>query len=121
MNFAFSQAMAESFKDDLSNSPVQFEVAAVNPLTLDENIYNAKIDEFNPDDVLIIRVQSSVIDPFGGYPSIRYDASLMEAITKKREWRAIIDSTGDTGVMNRRMKETAETIISRLKQDGFLQ
>ena len=103
-----------------SNRPTRIEVAVISPLNLDDNVYDRKVREFDADSVLTISMQHFIVDPYGGMPTINYDASLFDAFTKKRLWRAAIVNSGSTEAMERRMQKMAQSIVSQLERDGFL-
>lgn len=115
-----SNVLIDSFRSCLSNSPVQLAFSIASPLELDENSHLSQIEEFQPQAVLLIRVKTFLVDEFGGYPRIVYDASLFSPKMDKRMWRATIDNCGGTALMNKRMREMAEKIVLQLRQDGFL-
>ena len=115
-----SENFLTSFQSCLTNTPVQLASSISSPLELDERIHDAKIAAFDADAVLVIHIKTGVVDEFGGYPLIVYDASLFDAGRKKRWWRAVINNAGGTALMKRRMREMAEEIVSQLKRDGFL-
>jgi hypothetical protein len=115
---SLSLALAASFKNCLSNSPVQLMVSIASPLELDERAHDKEIASFRPDAVLVVQVKTFIIDEFNGYPKILYDASLYPPTMNKRLWRAGISNSG--GQMKRRMRDMTEKIVQQLRQDGFL-
>ena len=115
-----SKSLAAAFENCFSNTPTRVDIAIASPLDLDESGYKSRMETFNADAVLVVGVQTFIVDQFGGYPTIMYDASLYDSAMKKREWRAAINNSGGTALMNRRMKEMSESIVSQLKLDGFL-
>jgi hypothetical protein len=119
-NRALADYLAADFRNCFSNRPTFFEVAITTPLDLDERDYERRINAFDADSVLTIGMRSVVADPYGGYPTINYDASLFERLTKKRIWRADIVNSGSPEVMEQRMQKMATAIVSQLEHDGFL-
>jgi hypothetical protein len=119
-NPKLSNELSEHFRNSLSNAPVQLEFSIMSPLELDEKIHDSKIKQFNADAVLTIRVTTFVVSEYGGYPTIIYDVSLFDPEMKKRLWRGSVNNSGGTALMNRRMREMAEAIVSQLRKDGFL-
>lgn len=119
-----TQKLAHDLAADLelcfSNRPTHIEVAILSPLDLDDNSYNHRISAFDADSVLTISMRSVVVDPYGGLPTINYDASLFDPVTKKRLWRAAIVNSGSTDAMGRRMSKMVESIVTQLEHDGFL-
>jgi hypothetical protein len=116
-----SDVLAASLKNCLSNTSVQLEIGVVNPLALDDKIYETKIHEFLADSVLTIRIKHVVMDQFGGCPIIYYDASLFDEITHKYIWRALINNSGNPETMDQRMQKMAEAIIAQIRADGFIE
>jgi len=119
-NPKLSNELIEHFRNSLSNSPVKLEFSIMSPLDLDEQVHDAKIKQFDADAVLVIRVTTFILSEYGGYPTIIYDVSLFDPEMKKRLWRGSVNNSGGTALMNRRMREMAEAIVSQLKKDGFL-
>ena len=112
--------LASDLTNCFSNQPVMAKITVTSPLNLDPKVYERQVKEFAPDSVLIISVAASVVDPYGGYPNITFDASLFDPGAPKMKWRASIVNTGSTDAMERRMRKMAESIINQLKLDGFL-
>jgi hypothetical protein len=119
-NPKLSSELVDHFRNSLSNSPVKLEFSIMSSLELDEQIHDAKIKQFEAEAVLVIRVTTFIVSEFGGYPTIIYDVSLFDPELKKRLWRGSVNNSGGTALMNRRMREMAEAIVSQLKMDGFL-
>ena len=115
-----SNELTQHLRNSLSNSPVKLEFSVMSPLELDERVHDAKIKQFDADGVLVIRVTTFIISEYGGYPTIIYDVSLFDPEIKKRLWRGSVNNSGGTALMNRRMREMAEAIVSQLRKDGFL-
>jgi hypothetical protein len=90
------------------------------PLDLDEKSHLEKAKSFEADAILTVKAVSGIIDEFGGYPTIIYDASLYDPDLKKRLWRGNINNSGGTALMSRRMREMAVEIVTQLRKDGFL-
>ena len=119
-NQELSNILAADLVDCFSNKPAKIQVCITSPLDLDDTAYRARMMTFMADSILTISPQNRVVDPYGGFPTIVYDASLFDPATKKREWRASITNSGGTEVMGRRMRKMAESIVSKLELDGFL-
>jgi hypothetical protein len=119
-NQPLSQSLVKAFQGCFTNATPQMDITVVSPLDLDENAYQSRISNFNADAVLVIAVKTFIVDETGGYPVILYDASLYEPTLHKRIWRAAINNSGGTALMDRRMREMAEKIVQQLHQDGFL-
>jgi hypothetical protein len=115
-----SNMLADDLRNSFSNSPVQLAMSIVSPLELDEQKHDREIEAFHPDAVLTIQVRTFIVDEYGGYPKILYDVSLLDPAARHRLWRAAIDNSGGTALMDRRMREMAEKIVAQLRQDGFL-
>jgi hypothetical protein len=116
-----SDVLAASLRNCLSNTSVQLKISVVDPLALDEKIYETKIGEFYADAVLIIKIKNVVMDQFGGSPIIYYDAGLFDEITHKYVWRAVINNSGNPGAMDQRMQKMADAIVAQLRADGFIE
>ncbi len=116
-----SKVLAASLRECLSNTPVQLEFQIINPLALSKENYEAKITEYHADAVLVIKLKSVLMDQFGGCPKIYYDALLLNQITQKPVWRAIIENSGNPAAMNHRMQRMAEAIVAQLRADGFIE
>jgi hypothetical protein len=116
-----SDVLAASLRNCLSNTSVKLEISVVDPLALDEKIYETKIWEFYADAVLIIKIKNVVMDQFGGSPIIYYDAGLFDEITHKYVWRAVINNSGNPGAMDQRMQKMADAIVAQLRADGFIE
>jgi hypothetical protein len=119
-NAKLSNQLIEHFRNALSNSPVQVEFSIASPLDLDEKVHDSKIKQFDAEGVLSVSVTTFILSEYGGYPTIIYDVSLFDPELKKRLWRGSVNNSGGTALMNRRMREMAEAIVSQLKKDGFL-
>jgi len=119
-NQTYSNELAANLRSVLSNPPPVMEISIASPLELDEKVHVGRIQRFNPEAVLVIRLSTAVLDEFGGYPILKYDASLFDPKMEKRLWRGAVNNSGGTALMKRRMRETAEVIISQLQKDGFL-
>jgi hypothetical protein len=117
---SYSTKLAADLQSVLSNPPPVLKISLQSPLELDESVYDKKIQLFKPDAVLVIRLSASVIDEAGGYPMLKYDVSLFDPTMKKRLWRGAVDNSGGTAFIDRRMHDMAETIVNRLREDGFL-
>ena len=115
-----ARSLVANFVVCSTNTTAQIRATAAGPLDLDGTVYDRQITAFHPDAVLVISKQEFVADAYGGYPSITYDASLYQPITKRKIWRASIVNKGSSDVMERRMRKMAESIINQLKLDGFL-
>ena len=116
-----SEALAASLRNCLSNAPVQLDIGSINPLALDEKIYETKILDDHADAVLIIKFRNALMDQFGGCPIIYYDAILYNQIVQKPVWRALITNSGSPDVMDQRMQKMAMTIVAQLRVDGFIE
>lgn len=114
-----SKMLATAFQNCFTNAAPKVDIAITSPLDLDENAYKASITNFHADAVFVVSVNTFIIDEFGGYPTIMYDASLFDPSMKQRVWRAAINNSGGTALMERRMWEMAEKIVQQLHQDGF--
>lgn len=119
-NQPYSTDLANNLRTVLSNPPPALEISIVSPLELDERVHDDRIKQFNPDAVLVIRLTTAVLSEYGGYPILKYDASLYDPDMKRRLWRGVVDNSGGTALMKRRMREMAEVIVGRLRKDGFL-
>ena len=117
---SYSEDLAHNLRLILSNPPPDLEIGIVSPLDLDEKQHGAKIKQFKPDAVLVIRLTTAVLDPFGGYPILKYDASLFDAMMKKRLWRGAVDNSGEGALVKLRMSKMAEVLVTQLRKDGFL-
>lgn len=116
-----SNELIDGFKGCFSNAPVQVDYSVMSALDLDTKAQADQIKAFNPDAILLISVTTFVISAeYGGYPTILYDASLYNPDHSKRLWRAAINNSGGTALMNRRMHEMAGKIATQLQADGFL-
>lgn len=113
-------SLETAFRECFTNATPVVEVAITSPLDLDEHALTSRMVRFTPDAVLTVSAKSRVVDTYGNYPRIVYDASLFDPIAKKRIWRASIENAGSTEVMDWRMREMAEKIVQQLHQDGFL-
>jgi hypothetical protein len=116
----YSNELIQSLKNCLSNSPVQLEFSVMTPLDLNPEMHQEKVRAFDAEAVLVISVSTYVINEFGGYPTILYDASLFDPEQKKRLWRGAINNSGGTALMKRRMREMAEKLVGQLRHDGLL-
>ena len=116
-----SDVLAASLRNCLSNTSVQLKISVVDPLALDEKIYETKIQEFYTDAVLTIGIRNGVVDQFGGNPVIYFNAGLYDEILHKDVWRAVINNSGDPGAMDQRMQKMAGAIIAQLRADGFIE
>lgn len=112
--------LSQQLRDAFSQENVETDVAILTPLDLDEKKHLERAKAFKADGILSISVTTGVISPYGGYPTLIYDASLYDPEFKTRRWRASINNSGGTGLMKRRMREMAEGIVARLKADGVL-
>jgi len=119
-NQPYSNDLANNLRSVLSNPPPVMGISIVSPLELDERVHEAKIKQFNPDAVLVIRLTTAVLNEYGGYPILKYDASFFDPKMDKRLWRGAVNNSGGTALMKRRMREMAEVIIGQLRKDGFL-
>lgn len=119
-NLPMMNNLAAGLVNCFSNQPAKVQVTVTSPLDLDPNVYDRQIKEFAPDSVLILSMTASVVDPYGGYPNMTFDAGLFNPATKKLEWRASIVNSGSTDVMDRRMRKMSDSIVNQLKLDGFL-
>jgi hypothetical protein len=115
-----AKSLAVSFQGCFTNGAPIVEMSVLSPLDLDESAVDRRVRDFHADTVLIVSLKTFIIDETGGYPNMVYDASLYEASTHKRIWRAAINNSGSTDLMDRRMREMAEKIVQQLRQDGFL-
>lgn len=116
-----SEVLAASLQNCLSNASIQLKVSVVDTLVLDEKIYETKIQEFYSDAVLIIEIRNGVMDQFGGYPIIYYDARLYDEIMQRTVWRAVINNSGDPSAMDQRMQRMGVAIVKQLRTDGFIE
>ena len=116
----FSNELIHSLRNCLSNTPVQIEFSVMTPLDLNPEIHQDKVKAFHPDAVLVISVSTYVVDQYGGYPTIMYDASLYDPAQKRRLWRGAINNSGGTALMKLRMRQMAEKVVGQLRQDGLL-
>jgi len=116
-----SNYLIDGFKGCFSNAPVQVDYSLVSALDLDTKSQTERIKTFNPDAVLVVSVTTYVIAAeYGGYPTIKYDASLFDPGLTKRYWRAAVDNSGGTALMKLRMHQMAGKIATQLQTDGFL-
>jgi hypothetical protein len=115
-----SNELIDGFKGCFSNAPVQVDYSIMSALDLDATAQTDKIKAFNPDAILLVSVTTYVMAEYGGYPTILYDASLYNPDHTKRLWRAAINNSGGTALMDRRMHEMAGKITTQLQTDGFL-
>ena len=119
-NRALADYLAADFRNCFSNRPTRFDVVITTPLDLDERAYDRRMNVFDADSVLTITMRTASVDLAGGYPTINYDASLFDRVTKQRIWRADIVNSGSPEVMEQRMQKMATAIVSQLEHDGFL-
>ena len=119
-NQPYSTNLANHFRMVLSNPPPVLEIGIVSPLELDEKVHQIRVEQFKADAVLVVRLTGAVLSQYGGYPVLTYDASLFDPPMKKRMWRGVVNNSGGTGLMNRRMREMAEALVAQLRKDGFL-
>jgi len=91
----------------------------VNPLTLNENVYQAEIASYNPDGVLTIVANGGVAGG-GGLMKIFYDISLFDLANKRRIWRAQVEVFGQGSVREQKMKEMAKDLVQRLIEDKMI-
>jgi hypothetical protein len=115
-----TQSLRVSLQGCFTNGTPIMEMFIPSPLDLDERALDRRVRDFHPDAVLIVSLKTFTVDQTGGYPNMDYDASLFEATTHKRIWRAAINNSGSTDLMDRRMREMAGKIVQQLRQDGFL-
>jgi hypothetical protein len=116
----YSKELASALQNASTNTPVVTEITIANPVELDESAHRKQMDEFGCDAVLVIKATAGILEDFGRYPTIIYDASLFDPQLKKRLWRAHINNSGPTMVMKRRFREMSESIVRQLKNDGFI-
>jgi hypothetical protein len=116
-----SASLAEGLRGCFSTNGVQLEIKVVNPLELEKPDYAAQAREFFADAALLIRLDHYVVDQFGNYPMLYYDAALSNEVTHKLVWRALIKNSGNPGTMKERNQRMAESIVAKLRADGFLE
>jgi len=120
-NNELSNYLIDGFKECFSNAPVQVDYSIISALDLDTKSQTERVKSFNPDAVLVVSVSTYVIAAeYGGYPEIKYDASLFDPGLTKRFWRAAVDNSGGTALMKLRMHQMAGKIATQLQTDGFL-
>jgi hypothetical protein len=113
--------LADSLRESLTNTTVQAEIQVVNPLELNPGIYDQQIRAFHADGVLMVKLRQFVVNQFGGCPTVNFDATLLDELTHKYEWRATINNSGDPEAMDERLKKMGSAIVAQLRTDGFLE
>ena len=116
-----SESLVASLRNCFSSNSVQVEIKVVNPLELEKQDYQAQARQFFADAALLIRLDHYVVNQFGSYPIIYYDAALSNEISHKLVWRALIKNSGNPGTMKERNQRMAETIVAELRADGFIE
>jgi hypothetical protein len=116
----YSKDLSAALHTAFTNTAVSVDVDIAGPAELDDKGHQRRRAEFQCDSVLVITATGGVVNGYGGYPTIIYDMSLYEPKLDKRLWRARVDNSGGTALIELRMRKMAERLVQQLRDDGFL-
>lgn len=114
---SYSQNLQKALTERLSARGISSRVQIISPLELDDSRYSKDIKTFSPDAVLLIQ-QTGGTRRLQEVIEMYWDVSLFIPETRTRIWRASIHMSGGSSLS--RMTAMADSILSRMEQDGII-
>jgi hypothetical protein len=116
----YDMYLVAALKEEFSKRSAEVKLRVVDELVLDDNVYIAEAAAYEPDGILMIVATGGTVSGYGGMIEIIYDVSVFDKLTEKRIWRAQIDNSGGTAVVEKRMKLMALDLVKRLTDDKVI-
>lgn len=119
----YTLALTRALQEEFAKTHTTITVQTVKVLALNDPDYAGEMAQFRPDGVLIMKASGGMRGAYGiGLESISYDVSLMSPQQPDRRiWRAQLQATGGSAVIEGKMNSAAKELVQQLRDDRLIQ
>lgn len=116
----FAKTLCDAIGAELQHHGVVVKTQVLTGLDLDANAIDRDVKAWRPDGVLMTDFAGGS-GTSAGFDTLRFDVSLIAVASNRRIWRAQVHAKkGGVGTDDGVAEETAESVATRLEQDGLI-